>query len=533
MGEEQAVASAIRERAAAEHAPVTAVLAPPPSRGYVIVEGLDLERLTSLVGAVRHARGVVSARGGSADPGMPEISRSRFERFLAISRTDGELPPLEELLGTVGEGAPRPKRRSEPAKAGGGSRPPGETSPEPPDPRTQRRIALTMNLAIVLPPLALAVGLLAAPQLIWDGFLYPYFWSSIEADAQNVGGAAEAYNVVNTLVYALLLVPALLLIWRVLERIKVRVDARFIFMLTPFVVLGGAARAMEDALYFREPFVYAFISPNIYVAEGFLVLAFVVASWWAVANAGEGGPIRGVAAWAAVFTPGAVALFYLASANPSFVAATVPAPILVAALAAAFLAGVAAVLRMKDSSPHGFVLIAGLVLLGVVSYFVVRWAALGAWEPGASAPVETHLSEGPVILALATLSTVATMVGLWLLAPRAAVARSLLLPINALVYFGQYLDGAATYWGIDQFGYQEKHVLTGFFIDQAGTAVVMFPVKLVFVTFVLYLMDVTYRDDLKDADGRPGTLVGLLKLTVLAVGMGPGTRDMLRLVMGV
>jgi len=65
-----------------------------------------------------------------------------------------------------------------------------------------------------------------------------------------------------------------------------------------------------------------------------------------------------------------------------------------------------------------------------------------------------------------------------------------------------------------------------------GTAFVMFPLKLAFVLFAFYLVDVAYRRDLYDADGKPTSLVGLLKLTVLALGMGPGTRDMLRLAMG-
>jgi uncharacterized membrane protein len=232
------------------------------------------------------------------------------------------------------------------------------------------------------------------------------------------------------------------------------------------------------------------------------------------------------------FAPGAAALLYLGSVDPFQVEVALPAPIVVAAIAAAFLAGVAAALRAPNGRPHRFVLIGGFLLLGVASYLIVRWTALGAWSTSSS-PVETHLGEIPVILLMAAGASALTVAGLWLAAPRVEWARSLLLPLNGLVLFGQFMDGAATYWGIDHFGYQEKHVLTGFMIDLTGTAAVMFPIKLVFVVFVLYLIDVAYRNDLQDSDGKPGTLSGLLKLTVLAVGMGPGTRDMLRLAMGV
>ncbi|HEX9709870.1 MAG TPA: DUF63 family protein [Candidatus Thermoplasmatota archaeon] len=532
VGQEQAVASAIRSRAEAERAGVAAVLAPPQVPGHVFVEGLDFDRLTNLVAAVAHARGVVRAAGGG-NQSASQVPWANLEPLLHAAAGTGDAPPIESLLrGDAGAAVTEVRK-------GRASRAPPPRAAAPPDAEAARaaavpdpRYKLAVNLVIALPPIALAVGLLVAPAVVWDGFLYPFFWRSIEADARGVGGAAEAYNVVDTVAYALLLVPALLLIWRVLERVRVRVDNRFVLMLTPFLVLGGAGRALEDAVYFREPFVYAFISPLIYVAEGFLVLALVVASTWVASAAATGGTARGVAAWCAAFAPGAAAIFLLGTAQPTFVAAAVPAPIMVSALAAAFLAGVAGVLRATDARPHGFVLIAGGLLLGVVGYLIVRWAALGAWDPAAS-PVETHLDQGPVILGLAAVATVLTIAGLWLAAPKVGWARNLLLPINGLVYFGQYLDGAATYWGIDHFGYEEKHVVAGFFIEQAGTAFVMFPLKLVVFTFILYLIDVKLRDDLKDADGKPGTLVGLLKLTVIAVGMGPGTRDMLRLVMGV
>lgn len=535
-GEEQAVAAGIRQRAEAEHAPVSSVMAPPGLRGFVLVEGLDFDRLTNLVGAVRHARGVARAPGGGA-PSASQVRWQDVEVIAVAAREGGEVPALASLFepgdGPAGGGPTekRPRKRPEKRRPSGGPAD-GRSSPARGEAPLGPRAGLALNLAIAVPPLALLVAYLVAPAVVWDGFLYPFFWSSIEADARNAGGAAEAYNIVDTIAYALLLVPALLFIWRVLDRIKVRVDDRFVLMLTPFLLLGGTARALEDALYFREPAVYAFISPIIYVAEGFLVLAFVVSAWWVARAGAAGGPARGVAAWCAAFAPGAVALFLLASASPGLVAVAVPAPILLAALAAAFLAGVAGVVRSTERSPHRFVVIAGLTLLGVASYLIVRWSALGSWD-GSAPAAETHLGEGPVILLMAGAAAALTMTGLWLVAPRVTWAKSMLLPVNGLVLFGQFLDGAATYWGIDHFGYQEKHVLTGFFIEQTGTAAVMFPIKLVFVLFVLYLIDVAFKDDLKDADGRPGSLAGLLKLTVIAVGMGPGTRDMLRLVMGV
>jgi uncharacterized membrane protein len=190
-------------------------------------------------------------------------------------------------------------------------------------------------------------------------------------------------------------------------------------------------------------------------------------------------------------------------------------------------------MRPGPREPLGYVAIAAFLLLGLASYLIVRWTTFGAWAPGAGVPAETHLAEVPVIIGLAVTATAATLAGLYLSGARFPWVRTLMSPFNALVYFGQFLDGAATFWGIDMFHYQEKHVVTGYFIEASGTALVMFPIKLLMVTFVLYLIDVLLRKDLLGKDGKPGTLSGLLKLTVLTVGLAPGTRDMLRLAMGV
>jgi uncharacterized membrane protein len=386
---------------------------------------------------------------------------------------------------------------------------------------------------MVIPVVVLVVGLAVAPQLFWDRFLYPYFWYSIDADANNVGGSAETYNVVDTLAYALILIPALLFIWRVLEAIKVKVDTRFVVMLTPFLFLGGAARALEDSVYFRKPLTYAFISPLIYIAEGLFVLALVVASWWVVRVLKARGRAWGAVAWTLAFAPGALALAYFQLVDPRFVTAPLPVPILLTALASGYLAGLALINRPTAPEAHHFVAIAGLLLLSLAAYLIARWSTLSGWYPGPPSPATTHLGEAPLILAVAGIATGLTFAGLWALSLRFPRVEQMLSPVNALVAFGQFLDGTATFWGIDFFGYQEKHVLPSFLISLTGTALVMYPLKLAFLLFVFYLIDVAYRKDLYNADGKPSSLVGLLKLTVLALGMGPGTRDMLRLAMGV
>lgn len=530
-GHEREVADGLCERALKEKLSLASVVAT-GEEGRIFVECEDLDRLTNLVASVRHARGVEPAQDG-ARSAMVSFDEAQGLVVDFGGLAEREAQPVAAKT-RRGEGA----KKGFPSTAASGAKRAGVATDAPGPaaeqlPAVSARTARVLNLAIVLPVFILVVGVLAAPRVFWDGFLYPYFWAPIEADANNVGGAAESYNIFDTAAYALILVPAILLIYRVLERLKVKVDSRFILMLTPFLVLGGAARALEDSNYFRQPLSFAFISPIIYIAEGLLVLALVVASWWVARVAAARGTAWGGAAWSAAFAPGAGALLYFHVFDPRWVTAPLPLPIVLAALACAYLGGLVFVNAPRGPSANGLVALAGVLLLSLAAYLVARWIMLGGWFVGASPAAATHLAEVPVIVGLAAAATGATLFGMWALAPRVKWLGPLLTPINALVFFGQFLDGAATFWGIDMFGYREKHVLPGFLIDSTGTAAVMFPLKLVFVLFVLYVIDAAYRKELYDPLGRPSSYVGLLKLTVLALGMGPGTRDMLRLAMGV
>ncbi len=545
VGHEQQVADGIRERALIEKVEVRSVLAPRALRGYVFVEAADFDRLTNLVTSVKHARGVVRARG-SDDPADSSVPIDQLDRFLSGEET--KVP--QEFLDRMAEGPFKgEKRRVAPLEAalsggddaargaGAGARATGPPPSKPPVagalPPATPRAARLLNIMMLAPIVIVVLGLLLAPRIFWDGFLYPYFWSSIEADANNVGGSAEAYNIVNTLAYALILIPAVILIYRVLERLKVAVDARFILMLTPFLVLGGAARALEDAEYFSAPLAYAFISPLIYLAEGLFVLLLVVASWWVARTHKERGAAWGAAAWSAAFAPGALALAYFHMSGTGGLSAPVPAPIVTSALACAYLAGLILVQKGRAPGVHGLVLNAGLLLLALSAYLIARWIVVGGWEGAPPSAAPTHAGEVPVIVGIAGAATALTVFGLYLASGRFPRLSLLVSPINGLVFFAQYLDGAATFWGIDMFGYQEKHVVPSFLISLTGSAAVMLPLKCAFVLFVSYFTDVLYRKDLYTEGGEMGSFAGLLKLTVAALGMGPGTRDMLRLAMGV
>ena len=555
-GKEREVAEGIRDRALREKAEVRSAAAPSAMEGIVLVEATDFDRLTNLVASVGYARGVITPSGRGEASRRSVVPPERVADVLG-----GGTPPADELeewlfsSDTLRAPAPRGEGRGRtPAPAvgaddegagregdrGGEDDEDDSTDDEDEEEETTRatigltpRARLALNAAILAPVVILVVGLVAAPAVFWDRFLYPFFWESIEADASNAGGSAEAYNIVNTLAYALILVPALLFIYRVLERLKVRVDTRFVLMLSPFLVLGGAARALEDAQYFSRPVSYAFISPLIYVSEGLFVLALVVASWWVARVRERSGQGRAVLAWTAAFAPGAVALALFHTLPQGGLASPIPAPILLSAIGCAYLVGLLLLNSAKAPKLHGFVFNAGLLLLTLSAYLIARWVVLGSWEGDALRPAETHVGDVPAVVALAAGATVATAAGVFLASTRFPRLGSMLTPLTLLLFFAQYMDAAATYWGIEHWGYQEKHVVAGTLIAWTGTAAVMFPMKLGFVLLVGYMTDVWLRRDLYDSKGEINSFGGLLKLTVIALGMGPGTRDMLRMAMGV
>ncbi len=56
------------------------------------------------------------------------------------------------------------------------------------------------------------------------------------------------YNPVNTATYAVILVAAVVLTFKLLKRMGVKIDREFFFGIIPFIALGGVLRAWEDAM---------------------------------------------------------------------------------------------------------------------------------------------------------------------------------------------------------------------------------------------------------------------------------------------
>lgn len=94
---------------------------------------------------------------------------------------------------------------------------------------------------------------------------------------------------------------------------------------------------------------------------------------------------------------------------------------------------------------------------------------------------------------------------------------------NSGLLSAHMLDASATYVAMTFFGYLEQHPLPRFLIELTNPAA-MFFLKLVVLIPVLYVID-RYSE--------PGDFKNFLKIVILILGLAPGLRDMIRLMVGV
>lgn len=90
---------------------------------------------------------------------------------------------------------------------------------------------------------------------IWQ-YIYKYYISGIVSDA--------SYNPVDTLTYAILLGISLFGVLRLLDKLKVEIDTKFIAAVTPYILAGSSLRVLEDSNVFTPPVRYLFVTPIIY-----------------------------------------------------------------------------------------------------------------------------------------------------------------------------------------------------------------------------------------------------------------------------
>ena len=355
---------------------------------------------------------------------------------------------------------------------------------------------------------ALVVGALAFPGRVYDGFLWRYFWGPVDADAHGAtcavrsGGTTErlygqtacagadgivvtpGYTTVSTVSYAIVLVFMLVGVLLLLRRLDIRMSKRFYFALFPFMLFGGALRVVEDvnATFVREgvgmlipfPTVGLIISPFIY----FTMFAITLAALVGTISLSKRGVIDD-------FEPalGAVGTVSLSATLAVLLYVSVTSDLV------------------------GFYpAVAVIVLIGATLIAAAFWVLSERYAPRINAGTGTM---GILVVWGHSVDGIANVLSLdW--------HEELGLPVE---YGSKHVVNAA----VDRYtGLIQPEWLT----DAIGTVWPFLIIKIVAAVAVVWVFD---REIFEESP----RYAYLLLIAILAVGLGPGTRDMLRATLGI
>jgi len=363
---------------------------------------------------------------------------------------------------------------------------------------------------------AIALAAVAFTRAVYWGFLWRYFWGPVEADAggesclihfpddgvtvtsasdraihgcarayENAFVAEPGYTVISTVGYILVLVFMLAGVYMLLERFSLEPVRYFFYALVPFMLFGGSLRTVEDAFVsairagetpaIEFPGSALLISPFIYFTVFAIALgAFVLSKWLARADVTD-------TYYYPLGTAGTVAL----------------------------------------SASFGYVL-----LLSIRNDWVDLVPAILVVTVG----LATVLSVG----------TYALVDRIW---PEVNEGTGL---VGLVIVWGHAIDGVANvlandwtwYWNLGE--YSAKHPLNRTIMDvtnalQGGTEIAgvyvgeAWPFLIVKLVVPIAIVSVFDRQFLEESPRFAIMLLG----AIVAVGLGPGTRDMIRVAFGI
>ena len=408
--------------------------------------------------------------------------------------------------------------------------------------------------------LAVVLAITFVPQV--NSFWEEHFVNPIESDACEAGEVdcdktGAKYNTYNTLAYGFCFFIFFTMINELLEYWKIVIDDKFVFNSIPLLILGGVVRVLEDADSFEPPIQYIMISPLIYgtitaIALFFLslgvwlsksdlpsktkaigLISFAIGSyglWWYFAP----GEWIHPSSWSLIVLSGVALTAEFLRSKP------LKDPVMFFGIASTLLV-ILAYLNLSQNelvNPEMLwdtVIIAGLltVLIWLLSWFIsnqgipnIMFGLLFALF-SFNLYLVRDMENNSTIIMLMSLGVIISLIGsLSFSHSKWMPAAHMLNPLYLTLYFGHFIDGSATYLGIDNYGYVEKHVLPTWFIETFGTAIVMLPLKFLVVTGVIVALEnEEHKEDQKQ-------MISLLILFLLALGLGPGTRDILRIMFG-
>lgn len=403
-------------------------------------------------------------------------------------------------------------------------------SPQSFSQRYSTAILLGFLLGIVL---IVSVGWLLAPSLIYDQWIWKYYWGPVVADAAGHSvswhgvAASEGYTLISEITYGIILICALYGLYQLLKKLRITIDLYFCLALLPYILFGPVTRVLEDAKYFSEPAVYWFISPLIYFQTTLYVLVFLMLGYFLEKKAYNPRKTMLMLLLAFLIVDVGYTLFW--ALRVPFGASFIHPGIFAVLSLLAFLPIVYRVIKKQAVTTNTVIFSGGLLVVLPCLFLIGQWIIGDQWS----------VSYGGVRfdVFVLVLGIVALMISLvyciaWLYQKHENIA-VYKNPLNLSMLAGHLIDGLTSYISIYdplQMGllsYQEKHPASNILME---TWPPLFPiVKFLLIIVVIYLFDILYKKELKNYS----RLVNLLKIGIFILGVSPGLRDLLRVTMGV
>ena len=167
-----------------------------------------------------------------------------------------------------------------------------------------------------------------------------------------------------------------------------------------------------------------------------------------------------------------------------------------------------------SSCKHVFLTAGGVCALATL--FLLFWFGL------------THTAIDISVIAIILITTALTTILIYAVLRYVFAWSYLSERLYQVLIAGHMLDASATSYGIDlhSVSYVEQHVVGNALIEATGTAFSMFPLKLIVLIPGIYILEL-YRKE----GSEP--LWYLILLAMIMVGMAPGIRDMMRMMLHV
>jgi len=396
---------------------------------------------------------------------------------------------------------------------------------------TQQKTTLFLGIFLGIITLII-IGYLLAPTLIYDQWIWKYYWGPVVADASGHSiiyhgvTANEGYTILSEITYGVILVCALYGLYKLLKKLEIKIDWYFCLALFPYILFGPITRVLEDTNYFSEPAVYWFISPLIYFQTALYVLIFLFLGYYLQKKTFT--QRKTLFILLSVF--GLIDVFYtiIWIFGIHYGVSIIEPSIFYALSILAFLPFLYRLIKKQIITVNTVIFSGGLLVVLPCFFLIGRWMIGDQW----SVSYGTFLNVFLLVIVLVILIVFLVYLVAWIYRKHDTL-RVYKEPLNLSMLAGHLIDGITSYVSIyDPLSmglpsYIEKHPASNSLMELWPP---LFPiVKFLLIIMVIYVFDIAYKKELT----KYSRLVNLLKIGIFILGISPGLRDLLRVTMGV